>query len=74
MNLQDYRKADETKPIPIPLINAELELLREFFETWESFHETANSPTTKAKKEMAAQLLVEAAQRVRNYRNPLSNG
>lgn len=55
---------------PTPLINTELEFLRDFFDAWESFQTIASSDCHGDKKQLAAQNLVNAATCVRNWRKP----
>lgn len=54
-----------------PLINTELEFLRDFFDAWESMHSIMETSASHQKQAMAAQNLVEAANRVRNFRKPV---
>lgn len=54
-----------------PLINIELEFLRDFFDAWENFQVVAHSDCHANKKQIAAQNLVNAANCVRNLRSPV---
>lgn len=50
----------------------ELEMLREFFDCWEVFHRLAKQiATPRRMKENAAQRLVDAADTIRTFRNPV---
>lgn len=60
----------QNEPDDIPLINTELEFLRDFFDAWESFQVIASSDCHRDKKQLAAQNLVNAATCVRNWRKP----
>jgi len=50
----------------------ELEMLREFFDCWEALHRLARQMAVPRRmKENAAQRLVDAADTIRNFRNPV---
>lgn len=52
----------------------ELEMLREFFDCWEALHRLAKQVAVPRRmKENAAQRLVDAADTVRSFRNPVSD-
>lgn len=48
----------------------ELDLLRTFFNSWESLHALGPGDKNSLEHKMAAQLLVDAAQAVRVFRQP----
>lgn len=47
-------------------VNAELELLRDFFAKWENFHQIAKGDDRKS-KEFAAQRMIDSAKAYRNF-------
>jgi len=51
----------------------ELEMLREFFDCWEALHRLAKQVAVPRRmKENAAQRLVDAADTIRGFRNPIA--
>jgi hypothetical protein len=50
----------------------ELQFYKHFFETWDAFQTTMAESNSPLKKQQAAQDLVQAADLVRNFRNPLA--
>lgn len=50
--------------------NIELELLKDFYQHWEKFHQTARSTLPKSSKELAAQRMMDAAHTLRAFYNP----
>lgn len=67
-----YKTGDIQTPIPT-LVDHEKEFLSQFFDAWEEFQRIAGGAVTKEKKQIAAQNLVNAANLVRNFRNPVQD-
>lgn len=51
--------------------SAELDLLREFYDCWRALHALPNDKLHRRQKERAAQSLVDAADCVKRFREPL---
>lgn len=49
---------------------AELLMLREFFDCWEAFHAMPKDSLHRPRLERAAQNMVDAAETIRRYRQP----
>lgn len=49
-------------------MDAELEMLREFFACWEAFHATPKDRLHRKQLEAAAQRMLDAANTIRRYR------
>jgi hypothetical protein len=57
--------------IEIKVLDTEKELLRDFFDTWEEYQSVMNKGQSHAVKVTHAERLVIAANRVRNFDNPV---
>ena len=71
---QEPFKVGEFEPAtstPQHSFSHELEFYKHFFETWDAF-QTACAGSSVSRKQQAAQDLVQAADLVRNFRDPLS--
>ena len=53
-------------------IDPELIVYRDFYNTWETFQNTNASSNSEAKKLTAARDLINAWDRVKNFRNPVT--
>ncbi len=52
-------------------LNIKLELLQDFYQQWEKFHQTANSNLPKAQKALAAQNMLDCADSLRAFYKPV---
>lgn len=65
-------ECSEERPLSIDDSATELDMLREFYDSWQAFHATPKDRLHRHKLERAAQSLVDIRDAIERYRDPLS--